>query len=69
MFLQELKLRRNTVLLLAFLSSSGKAGFEILVSNTLHKNSNFLSLILQVVVSEVEQEKRVSEAVETLEER
>ncbi|KAG7011360.1 hypothetical protein SDJN02_26265, partial [Cucurbita argyrosperma subsp. argyrosperma] len=65
----ELKLRRNTVLLLAFLSSSGKAGFEILVSNTLHKDSNFLTLILQVVVSEVEQEKRVSEAVETMEER
>lgn len=69
LFLQELKLRRNTVLLLAFLASSGKAGFEILISNKLHTESNFLTLILQVVVSEVEQEKKVPEPVEILEER
>ncbi|KAL0553084.1 hypothetical protein IC582_006970 [Cucumis melo] len=67
--IEELKLRKNTVLLLAFLASSGKAGFEILISNKLYTYSNFLTLILQVVASELEQEKTVREPVENLEER
>uniref|UniRef100_A0A0A0LHX7 Wings apart-like protein C-terminal domain-containing protein n=2 Tax=Cucumis sativus TaxID=3659 RepID=A0A0A0LHX7_CUCSA len=67
--IEELKLRKNTVLLLAFLASSGKAGFEILTSNKLYTYSNFLTLILQVVASELEQEKTVPEPMENLEER
>lgn len=67
--IEELKLRRNTVLLLAFLSSSGVAGFEILISNKLYTDSNFLTLILQAVASEIGQEKTVPEPVENLEER
>ncbi|XP_038888976.1 protein SENSITIVE TO UV 2 [Benincasa hispida] len=67
--IEELKLRRNTILLLAFLASSGKVGFEILISNKLYTESNFLALILQVTASEVEQEKTVPEPVENLEER
>ncbi|KAJ7943895.1 putative Dimerizations protein [Quillaja saponaria] len=52
--IQELKLRRNAILVLAFLASSGKGGFEIFVSHRLSREENFLSLILQVLVSEMD---------------
>ncbi|CAL2258505.1 unnamed protein product [Prunus armeniaca] len=58
--LQELKLRRNSVLLLAFLSSSEKSGFEILVAYKLYQDANFLMLILQVLISEVDIEVAVN---------
>ncbi|KAL6979925.1 hypothetical protein U1Q18_021580 [Sarracenia purpurea var. burkii] len=51
----ELKLRRSTVTLLAFLASSGKPGFEILLSE-LPKRNNFIALILQMVISEMDAE-------------
>ncbi|XP_031267888.1 protein SENSITIVE TO UV 2 [Pistacia vera] len=54
--LQELELRRNAVILLAFLASSGVSGFEILVNHKLNREANFLMLILQVLVSEMDTE-------------
>ncbi|VVA29985.1 PREDICTED: PRUPE_5G025700 [Prunus dulcis] len=58
--LQGLKLRRNSILLLAFLSSSEKSGFEILVGYKLYQDTNFLMLILQVLISEVDIEVAVN---------
>ncbi|XP_009373501.2 protein SENSITIVE TO UV 2 isoform X1 [Pyrus x bretschneideri] len=58
--LEELKLRRIAVLLLAFLASSGASGFEILVSHKLFRDANFLMLILQVLASEVDTEPAVN---------
>ncbi|EXC26228.1 hypothetical protein L484_022799 [Morus notabilis] len=52
--IEELKLRRNAIVLLAFLASSGESGFDILVSHKLPKDANFLMLILQVLVSEMD---------------
>ncbi|RXH96956.1 hypothetical protein DVH24_035624 [Malus domestica] len=58
--LEELKLLRIAVLLLAFLASSGTSGFEILVSHKLFRDANFLMLILQVLASEVDTEPAVN---------
>ncbi|XP_024923291.3 protein SENSITIVE TO UV 2 isoform X1 [Ziziphus jujuba] len=55
--LEGLKLRRNAIVLLAFLASSGKSGFEILVHHRLFKDANFLMLILQLLVSEMDMEE------------
>lgn len=52
---QELKLRRNAIIVLAFLAS-GKSGFEILLGHKLSKQTNFLVLILQLLVSEMDVE-------------
>ncbi|GMP95359.1 hypothetical protein CsSME_00044440 [Camellia sinensis var. sinensis] len=52
--IQELKLRRNAVILVAFLVSSGKPGFEILLGHRLPKRTNFLALILQMLMSEMD---------------
>lgn len=60
LYFQELKLRRNSILLLAFLSSSEKSGFEILVAYKLYQDANFLMLILQVLISEVDIEVAVN---------
>ncbi|KAF3449638.1 hypothetical protein FNV43_RR10369 [Rhamnella rubrinervis] len=54
--LERLKLRRNAVVLLAFLASSGTSGFEILAHHNLSNGANFLMLILQVLVSEMDME-------------
>ncbi|XP_050377409.1 protein SENSITIVE TO UV 2 [Argentina anserina] len=53
--LEELTLCRNVVLLLAFLASSGKSGFEILASHKLRQDANFLILILQVLAAQVDE--------------
>ncbi|KAK0590837.1 hypothetical protein LWI29_032316 [Acer saccharum] len=53
---QDLELRRNAVVVLAFLASSGKCGFEVLVNHKLREEANFLMLILQVLVSEIDME-------------
>ncbi|XP_028786029.1 uncharacterized protein LOC114741951 [Neltuma alba] len=68
--LQVLKLRRNAILVLAFLASSGKAGFDILVGHRLSRGTNYLLLILQVLASQVDQEaKAVEELPEIFRER
>lgn len=55
--IQELTLRRNAITVLAFLASSGKSGFEIFVRSKLYREANFLMLILQVLVSEIDIEE------------
>ncbi|KAL1315802.1 protein SENSITIVE TO UV 2-like isoform X1 [Arachis hypogaea] len=57
--LLELKLSRNAILVLAFLASSGKPGFEIFIGHRLSRGVTYLMLILQLLVSEVDHEARV----------
>ncbi|KAK4252691.1 hypothetical protein QN277_014435 [Acacia crassicarpa] len=59
--LQELKLRRNAILVLAFLASSGKSGFDIFIGHRLSRGAIYLLLILQVLVSQVDQEDKAGE--------
>ncbi|XP_061343097.1 protein SENSITIVE TO UV 2 [Gastrolobium bilobum] len=54
--LQELKISRDAILVLAFLASSGQPGFEILVGHRLPRGVNYLMLILQLLVSEMDLE-------------
>ncbi|KAK9667730.1 hypothetical protein RND81_13G007400 [Saponaria officinalis] len=54
--LKELSLCRNAVLVLAFLASSGKPGLDIFLFHKLSNGGNFLGLILQVLVSEIDAE-------------
>ncbi|GMJ06015.1 SENSITIVE TO UV 2 [Hibiscus trionum] len=58
--LQALELRKNAVTLLAFVVSSGKSGFEILVNNKLSREANFLTLIMQLLASEIDLEATVN---------
>uniref|UniRef100_A0A166F5H7 Uncharacterized protein n=1 Tax=Daucus carota subsp. sativus TaxID=79200 RepID=A0A166F5H7_DAUCS len=51
-----LQLRRNAIILLAFLVSSGKSGLEILLSHEFSKRTNFLALILKMLVVEMDVE-------------
>ncbi|KAI3687243.1 hypothetical protein L1987_80937 [Smallanthus sonchifolius] len=51
-----LKLQRSTIILLAFLASSGRHGFEILLGCNLSRRTNFLYLILQILASEIDVE-------------
>ncbi|GAB2212104.1 hypothetical protein Droror1_Dr00025450 [Drosera rotundifolia] len=53
---QGLHLCRQAIVLLAFLASSGKTGFEILLIHKLPNRANFLGLILRVLLSEVDAE-------------
>ncbi|KAH1161051.1 hypothetical protein GYH30_000108 [Glycine max] len=55
--LLELKVSRNAILVLAFLASSGQLGFEIFVGHKLScRGVNYLMLILQLLVSEMDLE-------------
>lgn len=54
--IKELKLRRCTVTLLAYLASSGKSSCEIVLSHKIFRRSNFLQLILQMLTSEMDAE-------------
>lgn len=51
---EEMKLRRNAIFFLAFLGSSGRSGFEILLKYTLPKGSNFLAIIVQSISSDLD---------------
>lgn len=53
---QELNLRRNAIMVLSFLASSGKGGFECFLFHKLSKRVNFLELVLQVLVAEIDAE-------------
>ncbi|KAF5477847.1 hypothetical protein F2P56_004459 [Juglans regia] len=55
----ELTLRRDAIIVLAFLASSGKHGFEILTSLQLYREASFLMLTLRVLVSEMDIEASV----------
>lgn len=52
--IQDLRLCRNVVNVLAFLASSGKPGFEVLFDQRLSRKTNFLASILKVLVSEID---------------
>lgn len=54
--IQDLKLQRRATILLAFLASSGTTGFEILMNHKLSNGANFLMLILQALISEMDVE-------------
>ncbi|XP_047974893.1 protein SENSITIVE TO UV 2 isoform X2 [Salvia hispanica] len=51
---EEMKLRRNAISFLAFLGSSGKSGFEILLNHRIPKGSNFLAVIMQSILSDLD---------------
>ncbi|KAL8521340.1 hypothetical protein ACS0TY_011753 [Phlomoides rotata] len=51
---EEMKLRRNAIVFLAFLGSSGKSSFEILINHRLPKGTNFLAIILQSLISDLD---------------
>ncbi|KAG6791964.1 hypothetical protein POTOM_001100 [Populus tomentosa] len=51
--IQDIELRKRAIIMLAFLASSGKSGFEIMATHKLRGETNFLMLILQVLVSEM----------------
>ena len=53
---QDIELRKRAIIMLAFLASSGKSGFEIMVTHKLPGETNFLMLILQVLVFEMDVE-------------
>lgn len=53
---QDLELQRNAIILLAFIVSYGRPGVEILVSQKLPRGANFLMLILQLLVAEIDTE-------------
>uniref|UniRef100_A0A6N2JYC8 Uncharacterized protein n=2 Tax=Salix viminalis TaxID=40686 RepID=A0A6N2JYC8_SALVM len=54
--LQDIELRKRAIIMLAFLASSGKSGFEIMVTRKLPGETTFLMLILQVLVFEMDVE-------------
>ncbi|XP_068650174.1 protein SENSITIVE TO UV 2-like [Aristolochia californica] len=51
---QELKLRRHAIIVLAFIASSGKCGFEVLLNlSSSEGRMDFLELIVRVLTSEI----------------
>ncbi|XP_019156146.1 PREDICTED: uncharacterized protein LOC109152913 isoform X2 [Ipomoea nil] len=48
---EELQVQRHLIILLAFLASSGKTGIEVLLNHRLPKRINFLTIILQSLIS------------------
>ncbi|KAH7659052.1 hypothetical protein IHE45_16G007300 [Dioscorea alata] len=48
---QEVKYQKQVIILLAFIASSGKSGFDVLISSGRNKGVNFLELIMQVLSS------------------
>ncbi|KAK1614455.1 hypothetical protein QYE76_019972 [Lolium multiflorum] len=66
----ELKLCRLVVNLLAYIASSGKLGYQVLLDSVTANGSSFLELIMEVLASQMEQEVDFStEAHELLKER
>ncbi|KAL7595760.1 hypothetical protein Lser_V15G28054 [Lactuca serriola] len=56
-----LKLQRNAIIVVAFLASSGRRGFEFLLGrDPCSRRSNFLFLILQILASEIDVEEASS---------
>ncbi|KAF5206412.1 Dimerizations protein, partial [Thalictrum thalictroides] len=51
---QVLKLRRLAIKVLAFVASSGKSCFEVLLNQTISKGYNFLEVIMQALASEMD---------------
>lgn len=53
---QELKLRREVILLLAYIASHGRSGFEVLLAPVRPHGVNFLESIVQVLASVMDAE-------------
>lgn len=53
MCVQELKLQRKAIIVLAFIASSGQSGFEILLKPVTQKGDNFLELVIQILSLEI----------------
>jgi len=51
---QELKLQRDIIVMLAFIASSGKGGFDVLLYSASSQRANFLELIIRVLASEMD---------------
>lgn len=67
---EELKLRRLSIKVLAFVASSSKSGFEVLVNPKISKGVSFLELIMQALALEMDGEAAEStEMTETSKER
>ncbi|KAK1327249.1 hypothetical protein QJS10_CPA01g02977 [Acorus calamus] len=54
--IQEMKLRRRAVIILAFIASSGKSGFEFFLSSRTPQGVNFLELVIRALAMETETE-------------
>lgn len=54
---QELKLQRDVIVMLAFIASSGKSGFDVLLYTAASRRENFLELIVRVLASQMDEEK------------
>ncbi|KAK1305030.1 hypothetical protein QJS10_CPB11g00096 [Acorus calamus] len=54
--IQEMKLRRHAVIILAFIASSGKSGFEFFLSSRTPQGVNFLELVIRALAMETETE-------------
>ncbi|KAL0918218.1 hypothetical protein M5K25_010213 [Dendrobium thyrsiflorum] len=52
----ELKFRRRVIILLAFIASSGKPGFEVLLRSVTPQQINFLELIIKLLAHEMDAE-------------
>ncbi|CAL9779900.1 unnamed protein product [Musa acuminata subsp. burmannicoides] len=52
----ELKLHKQAIILLAYVASCGKSGFEILLKSVGPRGVNFLQIIIQVLASELDVE-------------
>ncbi|KAJ0989910.1 hypothetical protein J5N97_008266 [Dioscorea zingiberensis] len=51
---QEVKYQKQVIILLAFIASSGKSGFDVLISSGRPKGLNFLELIIQVLAYDMD---------------
>ncbi|OVA02835.1 hypothetical protein BVC80_9095g26 [Macleaya cordata] len=54
--IEALRLRRHAIIVLAFVASSGKSGFEVLLNPEISKRINFLELIMQALAMEMDAE-------------
>ncbi|KFK31549.1 hypothetical protein AALP_AA6G126400 [Arabis alpina] len=53
---EDLELCRNVIMILALVASSGNSGYELLSSHKLRQDTNFLMLILHLLVAEMDSE-------------
>lgn len=58
---QALRLQKNTIIMLAFIASLGKNGFDVLLYAATPKNLNFLELIISILALEMDARKNGSD--------
>lgn len=57
---QELKLKRDVIVVLAFIASSGKSGFDVLLYSVTTERVNFLELIIRVLAIEMDGKNHIT---------